>query len=483
MAALDRRAWLRAAAALGIAGVGPLALTGCDRRRETMRVHLDLVPKPAAAGPQLAFHGLRVLLVDHLEALGGLTVLPWPQAGHLQDSRSRACFLRVTATFGEASLALEVDAAYANGMKLEPRTCGPLPPAEALDWFTGNLPFRLRRVQAGRLCPGEAILFRPLLEALVQEDDAEQAASVLDLSRLLVRRFPDCATGHFLLANQLYNQLLLHPLDQESQWRGFQAYRAGLELLPHHPRGTVGLAQLQADAGLHRDAFDLLAGALGEHPFVPRLYASLCYVARTSGLLELARRSFQKVDELALGWMDSPGENTYLYLGDFEAFRKTCQLRGAGRDARVRFYLGYLALLEGNRPGAAAEFRASVAVPGGWYGFEQLSALYLAALEGRPAEAAALLQAIHQKRSALRAPDGEFTFKLAEAAAFLGDRDRATELAELAFTQGFGCTRWFERSPLFAPARGSARWDSLHQHLRERQSLLESRFSPRRFRL
>ena len=97
--------------------------------------------------------------------------------------------------------------------------------------------------------------------------------------------------------------------------------------------------------------------------------------------------------------------------------------------------------------------------------------------------AAALRQRITEKRSALRAPDGEFTFKLAEAAAFMGDRDRAVELGELAYIQGFGCTRWFEQSPLFAPARGTARWVALRQHLMERQATLESRFPPRRFNL
>lgn len=484
-AALDRRAWLRAAAALGLglAGAGSAGLVGCDRQRETMRVHLDLTLQPGGPEPFPGLPGLHTLLVDHLECLGGLTVLPWPAPGGPEDARTRACFLRIGASLGPGTLALAVDVSYANGMRPAPRASGPLAPAAAFDWLTRNTPLRLQASAPSRLCPRDASAFAPLLAALVQEDEVSRSQSILNLSRELLRRDPDCATSHFLLGNQLYNQLLLHPLEQDSQWKAFQAYRAGLELMPHHPRGVAGFAQLLADAGLHRDAFSLLEGALADHPMVPRLYRSLGYVARTSGLLELARRALRRVDQLTLGLPGSPSENTYLYLGDFEAFRSSCRPQGTGRDARIRFYLGYLALADGDRAGAAAAFRSALAVPGGWYGFEELCALFLDALEGRPAEAAERLRALAQKRSALRAPDGEFTFKLAEAAAFLGDRDRAMELGELAFTQGFGCTRWYERSPLFAPARGTARYETLHQHLRERQSLLESRFPPNRFKL
>jgi hypothetical protein len=81
----------------------------------------------------------------------------------------------------------------------------------------------------------------------------------------------------------------------------------------------------------------------------------------------------------------------------------------------------------------------------------------------------------------LRVSDGEFTLRMAEAAAFLGDSVLALELAERAYIQGFGCTRWYQQSPLLAPIRGTARFASLVQHLQERQAMLEQRFPLRRF--
>ena len=183
--ALDRRAWLRTAAAfgLGLAGAGPAGLVGCDRRRATMRVHLDLSLRPGGAQPSPGLPGLRTLVMDHLECLGGLTVLPWPAPDGPEDSRSRACFLRLAANLGTGTLALAVEVSYANGMRPAPRASGPLAPAAAFEWLTRNLPLRLQAYPSARLCPRDAGTFLPLLAALADEDDATRSQPILDLGR------------------------------------------------------------------------------------------------------------------------------------------------------------------------------------------------------------------------------------------------------------------------------------------------------------
>lgn len=469
---IGRREWLRGSAALALG-----LAAGCRRGRDRMRVYLEAAP--AAGLPEA---GLRTLLADHLEALGGYVVLPWP-AGSPIPPRSRATLLRVAPRFEGRRLGFEVEASYPSGLRRPKASTPPAPPLEAFAQLLSSLPLRLEPVSGEALCPSDPEAFPALLEILAGEDDPRSLPEHLSAARALARAHPGCATAQFLLANQLYNQLLLHPLEQEAQWAAFQAYRAGLASVPAHPRGVGGFSQLLADSGLHRDALSQLEEVLGHRPEVPRLYRALAYVARTAGLLDLARRALAEVDRLTGGPSGFHCENTYLYLGDPAAFRATCRLEGTGRDARVHFYLGYLALLAGDRAAALPSFRAAAAIPGGWYGFEALAALFVEALEGRTGAAGEQLRLLAQQRSALRAPDGEFTFKLAEAAAFLGDRDRAAELGELAFTQGFGCTRWFEHSPLLAPVRATARWAVLRQHLRERESLLAARYPPRRFNL
>jgi hypothetical protein len=472
---LTRRDWLLGAAACGLGAAGVL---GCERGRDRLRVYLQV-----AETPGLPTEGLRILVTDHLEALGGYTVLPWPPATSPLPARSRATLLSLQPRFDAGRLGFEVETSYPSGLRRPRASVPPAPPLEAFARLVGLLPLKLDPVAGEALCPSNAAALPGLLATLTVEDDPRRGPEHLAAARTLARSHPGCASAQFLLANQLYNQLLLHPLEQEAQWSAFQAYRAGLASVPGHPRGVGGFSQLLADSGLHRDALAMLEEVLGRRPAVPRLHRALAYVARTAGLLDLARKALGEVNRLTEGPSGSHCENTYLYLGDLEAYRATCRLEGTGRDARVHFYLGYLALMAGDRQAALPAFRASTTVSGGWYGFEELAALYVDALEVRPEAAAARLRALAQQRSALRAPDGEFTFKLAEAASFLGDLDRAAELGELAFTQGFGCTRWFEHSPFLAAYRATDRWAVLRQHLKDREALLAARYPPRRFNL
>jgi hypothetical protein len=79
-------------------------------------------------------------------------------------------------------------------------------------------------------------------------------------------------------------------------------------------------------------------------------------------------------------------------------------------------------------------------------------------------------------------PDGEFTFKLAEAFAFLDAKSEAVDTAHRAFAQGFGCTRWYRQAPFLAPLQDLPKWQVLLKHLQEREAPLAARFPPRTFR-
>jgi hypothetical protein len=81
----------------------------------------------------------------------------------------------------------------------------------------------------------------------------------------------------------------------------------------------------------------------------------------------------------------------------------------------------------------------------------------------------------------LRIPDGEWTFKEAEAYALLGDADRGVDCATRAFVQGFSCAAWYERSPFLAKVRTHARWPMLRRNIRERQAVMEGSFPPTTF--
>jgi tetratricopeptide (TPR) repeat protein len=140
------------------------------------------------------------------------------------------------------------------------------------------------------------------------------------------------------------------------------------------------------------------------------------------------------------------------------------------------FYRGYLALTRGDQVQARKEFRAAADRANGYPNIMRLSEIYHLILEGEKDEAWKKLREYDQERIGMREPDGEFTIRLAEAYALMGDRASAMEMVNRAFARGFGCTAWYERSPMLEPLRGLPKWKALIQHLQERQALMEEHF-------
>ena len=153
------------------------------------------------------------------------------------------------------------------------------------------------------------------------------------------------------------------------------------------------------------------------------------------------------------------------------------------QDASILFYKGYFALLQGRTAQALGFMRSGSGPDLAPVPFRDLCRAYRSYLEGRQAEGLQELREVDEIRGKLRIPDGEWTFKEAEAYSLLGDTDRGVDCATRAFVQGFSCAAWYETSPFLAKVREHPRWPTLRRNIRERQAVLLGTFPPPDFGL
>jgi tetratricopeptide (TPR) repeat protein len=437
--------------------------------------------------------GMETLIEDYLELLAGATVTQVtavPSATELKRLPSATRLLRfkghregdllyLAAEWNTASRLL-------SGKAWTQQMAAIQEPARAMQAFVNGWPLKVKHRVLRDLVPQSSAHFWALLEAMAIRNDWEATAH-LDALQQLTEDEPQCATVWTTLGDHLYRSLWIKPeaAGVGLSSRTHRAFQRAVNLVPGHPRATFLWSMMLTDTGNQDAALRALETAARLRPGTPDLYFGFAYAGRTAGLLEGARRALVRRKTL-LGSLDEPSawfaETTYLYLGDLEAFRHELQRAGSFRqDASILFYQGYFALLQGH-PQEALGFMRAGSIPGmAPAPFHDLCRVYLAYLEGRPRDGLAELHEIDEVRGKLRIPDGEWTFKEAEAYSLLGDADRGVDCATRAFVQGFSCSAWYEASPFLAKVRAHARWPMLRRNIRERQAVMEGSFPPAAF--
>ena len=490
------RSW-RASLSLGLAflvllgaGSGVAWFMARQGIRGPLRILL-ITPTPAQGPGALdAAEGRAIgaLVQDLLEQRGGFavtSVTAIPADLELFRGQSRTLLVQLEPQRQGGLLALPYRFVWGHqvasgGARWTPVAASALMPSQAFEGFLRRFPSPVQPSVKG-LLPRSAEVFWELVRAgawRLQNDHLEEA---LALTEEASRQEPDCASAWILLGNLRYRQMLNKPsaLRQEQSESEANLQR-GLALAPGHPRGTFLLSLLKTDSGNHREALSLLLLARRRQPYNPTLLTGIAYAARGAGLLPLARRAMDLRDNLAFATLQPQAVDlTCLYTGEITRFEASLQEQPGhlrSTSGVLPFYRGYLALVRGDQALAQREFRSAEALANGYPNILRLSGIFDLILEGKKDLAWKQLREYDQERIGMREPDGEFTIRLAEAYALVGDRASAMDMAGRAFARGFGCTEWYERSPMLEPLRGLPKWKALVQHLRERQSLMEDRF-------
>ena len=437
--------------------------------------------------------GMETLLSDYMEILAGATVThgkDLPSTTELQRLPPGMRLLRFQGRRDNDLLALSLEwNTVARLLVAQPWVSDVAPardPAKTMDHVVQHWPLMTQVPPLKELLPRTPSNFWQLLEGLAIGDDLA-ASSHLPESWHLVPEEPGCATAWAALGDHLYRSLWVNPEEAGVglNSRTHHAFRKAVDLVPGYPRATFLWSLMLTDTGNQSPALRLLKEAIRMRPGSADLYLGVAYASRTSGLLENARRAVVRRNDL-LGTLASPSawfaETTYLYLGDHAAFgQELLRVRSLRQDASTFFYQGYFALLQGQREAALGFLTAGSAPAMEPVPFRDLCRAYRAYLEGRVGEGLRLLQEVDEVRGKLRIPDGEWTFKEAEAYSLLGDADHGIDCATRAFVQGFSCADWYEASPFLARVRAHPRWPTLRRNVRERQAELAGSFPPAAF--
>lgn len=459
--------------------------------RDPVRV---LLVTPAQAGDGSGLEpgqarALGALVQDGLEVAGGLSVTPvsaLPANLEALRGQSRTLILVLAPRRQGDDLALGFKHVWGHrlGTGAIPwveHAPAPAPPLEALRAFYLALPEHLPGAVPEGLFPRGARTFWSLVQASTWRLRNEHLDEALALAGACAQEEPGCASAWVLLGNLRYRRMLDTPaVFRQEQAETENHLRRGLALVPAHPRAAFLLSLLKADNGDQRQALDILVEARQRQPRNPTLLTGVAYAARGAGLLPLARRAMDLRDRMAFSEVQPQAlDITCLYTGEVDRFERSLQEQpGHLRQTSgvLPFYRGYLALVQGDKARSREAFNQAAESSHGYPSILRLSRIFKLILEERREEAWTALREYDQERIGMREPDGEFTLRLAEAYALLGDRASAMEMANRAFSRGFGCTAWYERSPMLEPLRGLPKWKALVQHLKERQALMEDRF-------
>jgi tetratricopeptide (TPR) repeat protein len=473
-----------------LAGGGAMAwLLARLGNRAPVRILLITPPPEASAELEVA-HGRAIgaLVQDHLEHFGGFSITSVTEMPADLEPFRQPHTLLIQAEPRRRGDDLDLSYRFVWGSRIAKGSSPPwvshkaeaLPPIKAFDAFLKTFPEPVNG-SAGLLVPKTASVFWDLMRSGAWRLQNQHLEEAMALAEQATRREPNCASTWILLGNLRYRWMLNSPAAFRQEQADTEAFlQRGLTLAPFHPRGTFLLSLLKSDNGNQREALDLLLEARQKQPHNPTLLTGIAYAARGAGLLPMARRAMDLRDSLAFAQLQSQAVDiTFLYTGEIPRFEASLQEQPGhlrSTSGVLPFYRGYLALIRGDRALAHKEFRAATDLANGYPNILRLSRIFDLILDGRKDEAWKKLREYDQERIGMREPDGEFTLRLAEAYALMGDRASAMEMASRAFARGFGCTAWYERSPMLEPLRGLPKWKALLQHLRERQTLMEDRF-------
>lgn len=455
-----------------------------DARIRVLLLDCESSPTLSSAEAQV----LNLLISDELEIRGDLAVTQLPSLP--QPFQPEGALLLIRPRASREGTDLRLDLAWA---KMGPgqdgawhQTAVPVQaPASAIAASLDALPVTMNPVHA-ELLPDNPGVFWTLVKAESAAFTNVDLEGAFAQAQIAAQQEPGSAALQAALAQLDTVRMLQDPhlLDGHAD-EALQAANRALALEPGYPRALRYASRLLSDEGRQDEALVQVREGLRLHPHSLTLLFAVDYAARTAGLLDIALAARKRMESLWAGSpVPPPTGFTYLYAGQQEAFEASFnRLPGATPNGFTAFNRGYAALLRGDPSKAATAFQITAQDLTTETQFRALARVFSFQIAGQSADAKLALDALERSRLGLQVPDGEFTFTMAEAAAFLGEEGLAMDLAQQASGQGFLCSAWYKNSPFLTKLQPLPRWQAILQHVEARRDRLAKRHAPADFGL
>ncbi len=252
------------------------------------------------------------------------------------------------------------------------------------------------------------------------------------------------------------------------------AYKKALELNPALIIARIYMANLLTDTGHAEEAVPLMQSALEENRNSAEAHWELGYAYRFGGLLPESITECERARQIAPAVkITSSALNTYLYTGAYDKFLESLPPNGT---PYLTFYRGFGEYYKHDTRRAMTDFDRAYQLDPGLLQAE-VGEVLAASIRHKDPEGLAILRDTEAKIVDRGVADAEGIYKVAQAAAVLGDLDSAIRLFRLTIDGGFFCYPYFVSDPLINNLRHDSGFPGLMERARQRHEAFKARFS------
>lgn len=234
------------------------------------------------------------------------------------------------------------------------------------------------------------------------------------------------------------------------------AFRKSISIDAENTAPQHHLADLLIEMNQKEKAIEILQKLLETEPENPNVWWEMSYAYRYAGKLEKSIEAGEKAHQVDQGfYLNASVPNYYLYVSDYQKFKNAISRRTD--SSYIKFYQGFAEYHLNNKETAKQLFDEAYQLDSNSMQ-TQIGKSLSYIISGENEKAKELLLITEKQIITNKVSDGEGIYKVAQAFAILGNKNKSLELFDLSVEKGFFCFPYFENDPLINNLRNEKKF-------------------------